>query len=208
MRISHGELEACEKSTGTWYASAAQATGHGYKMGYERALRLAISRFHRESSARIARKYLAALVKKHNFQNAARVNQIEKALESYIAWADSVELRVAGSEVKISLPMGFLELRGQVGRVDVVKTGYRAVVFGNAPSNWKQQLRLPLIQRAVSDLYSRPVEEVAVGFQNLDGSNLQTEIYTSYQIAAAEKRFRDLGNVVRRLAESRPKIKT
>ncbi len=202
MRISHTDLEACVRNPRQWYASTTSASDHGYKMGYERVLRLSVVHFHK-SSAREARAYLKALVKRHNLKNAAKVVGIEDGLESYIEWTVAERLKVAGTEVRIAHELGFLELRGQIGRVDVTDSGCRAVLFGDAPLNWQAQLRLPLIQTAIASTYGRPPERTAVGFQRLDGGGLQEVVFAPHQIAAAENRFRALGRIVRRLSTRR-----
>jgi hypothetical protein len=205
MRISHTELEICLRNPSNWYVSARTASSHGYKMGYERALRLTIFHYHK-TSATDAREYLDRIVKKHNFKNAARVTEIENNLESYIQWAESESLKVADTQIKITLPLGFLELRGQVSRIDVTAIGYRAVLLGQAPPNWQQQTRMPLIQAAIGAMYGRPPGKIAVGFQELDGSGLQTVVYNRRQISAAGQRFRALGETVRRLSKPQRKI--
>jgi hypothetical protein len=174
-------------------------------MGYERTLRLTIFYYHK-TSADEARRYLEQMMRKHNFKNAARVSEIEASLESYIDWTKSERLKVADTQVKITFALGFLELRGLVSRVDVTAIGYRAVFLGPAPPNWQLQLRMPLIQAAISKMYSRPTEKVAVGFQEADGSSLQTLVYESKQIHAAERRFRVLGEVLRRASKGTKQI--
>jgi len=169
-------------------------------MGYERALRLAIFHYHK-TSADEARRHIEQIVKKHNFKNATRVNEIETRLESYVDWAESERLKVADTQVKITLPVGFLELRGLVSRVDVTATGYRAVLLGPAPPKWQLQLRMPLIQAAISKIYSRPTEKIAVGFQESDGSSLLTLVFGPKQIRAAEQQFQILGEAVRRASK-------
>lgn len=205
MRISHTELEICLRNPSNWYVSARTASSHGYKMGYERALRLAIFHYHK-TSATDAREYLDRIVKKHNFKNAVRVTEIENNLESYIQWAESESLKVADTQIKITLPVGFLELRGQVSRIDVTAIGYRAVLLGQAPANWQKQTRMPLIQAAIGAMYGRPPGKIAVGFQELDGGGLQTVVYNRRQMSAAEQRFRTLGETVRQL--SKPQRRT
>jgi hypothetical protein len=204
MRISHADLETCVKNPRQWYVSTINAEKHGYPMGYERVLRLSLAHFHKTSAGE-ARDYLNAMIKKHDFKNATRVTEIEVKLDSYINWSTGDKAKVAGTEVKISLPLGFLELRGQIGRVDVTDTGYRAILYGATLPNWQTQLRLPLIQIAVASIYGRPAEKIAVGFQELDGSALHTAVFSQGQIAAAENRFRALGSILRRLSTPRNK---
>jgi len=86
-----------------------------------------------------------------------------------------------------------------VGRVDITTNGYRAVLLGAAPEDWKNQLRMPLIQLAVASMYNRPANQTEVGFQNLDGSKLTTTLYSRSQIERAGRKFEALGRAIRRL---------
>ena len=204
MKISHGDLDACLRNPRQWFTSK-EASSHPYRMGYQRALRLAIFHYHRNSaSAPQARAYLASMISRHNFRNATKVGQIENELESYISWASTENLRTAGVQVRIGFECGFLELSGEIGRVDVTPTGYRAIVLRPPPQDWQNQLRMPLIQTAVSATYGRPVGEVEVGFQRLDSTDLQTTSYDTTQLRDARDSFRTLGRAVQQLSRRRP----
>jgi hypothetical protein len=198
MRISHTQLESCLANPRNWYLAAIAGESHPYLMGYDRVLRLSISRFH-HASAQVARDYMAQMVRRHHFKDASRVREIEFSLERYIAWASAEVLRVADTNVKIACEIGFLELRGLVGRIDVTATGYRAVLLGEVPADWHSQLRMPLIQLAVASMYGRRQDRTEVGFQNLDASNLVTSLYTEQQVERARRRFMALGRIVRRI---------
>jgi hypothetical protein len=197
MRISHIQLELCLANPRGWYRTAITAVSHPYLMGYDRVLRLSIFQFH-QTSARTARNYMTQMIRKHNFRNAQRVHQIEASFERYLAWASAEGPRVADTSVNIACEIGFLELRGQISRIDVTATGYRAVLFGEVPVDWRTQLRMPLIQFAIARMYGRPQDRTEVGFQNLDGGNLVTSLYTEHQIDKARRRFMALGRIVRR----------
>ena len=195
-------IESCLANPRQWYTSTSSAASHPYKMSYSRALQLAILQYHRVSQ-RVAQQYLDNLIKKHHFKDVRRVTKMESDLLSYIRWATSERVKMVDFKVNMSLPSGFLELRGEIGRVDITATGYRAVLFGRPAANWQQQLRMPLIQVAIGQMYGRPTEDVAVGFQELDGSNLQTIIFTAAQTTSAQRRFRALGETLRKLSTPR-----
>jgi hypothetical protein len=198
MRISHTQLESCLANPRSWYRTAIAAESHPYLMGYDRVLRLSIFRFH-HASERAARDYMTQMVRRHAFKNAQRVHEIEASLERYIAWASAEGLRVADTNVNIACEIGFLELRGQISRVDVTATGYRAVLLGEVPADWHSQLRMPLIQFAIALMYGRQQDRTEVGFQNLDAGNLVTSLYTNQQIDRARRKFMALGRIVRRI---------
>jgi hypothetical protein len=201
MRISHTQLESCLASPRTWYRASVAAESHPYLMGYERVLRLSIFNFHK-SSGPAARDYMAKMIRKHHLRNVSRITEIEISLDRYVRWAVEERLKVADTKVNLAHQMGFLELRGEIGRVDVTSTGYRAVLFGKAPDGWEQQLRMPLIQVAIALMYGRPQDKTEVGFQEMNASNLTTKIYSQHQIQKAQRKFMALGRIVRRIAKA------
>ena len=138
-----------------------------------------------------------------NFTNEKRINDLEVAFENYIRWHRRSGIIVADSNIRLSYSIGgFLDLSGLISRLDITDLGYRAIILGAGRANWRAELRMPLIQSAVALKYGRPVDEVTVGVQELDGSVLDEEIYTSVQIASARQEFQQLGEGVRRLSPS------
>jgi len=133
-------------------------------MGYERVLRLSIFHFHHTPSV-AARDYLARMIRRHHLGNVGRISEIEISLDRYITWATQERLKVAATKVNIAYELGFLELRGEIGCVDVTDWGYRAVVLGKVPQDWEKQLRMPLLQAAVAQMFGRPQDKTEVGFQ-------------------------------------------
>jgi hypothetical protein len=201
MRISHTQLETCLANPRTWYRTSLATESHPYLMGYERVLRLSIHHFHK-SSGSAARDYITEMIRKHNLRNVRRINEIEISLDRYAMWCTAEALKVADTKVNIAHQLGFLELRGEIGRVDVTSAGYRAVLLGKVPVDWEKQLRMPLIQVAVALMYGRPQDKTEVGFQELDASNLATKLYSDRQIQKAQRTFMALGRVVRRIANA------
>ncbi len=145
---------------------------------------------------------MVEMIRKHNLRNVSKINEIEISLDRYVRWATGEGLKVADTKVNLGCQMGFLELRGEIGRVDVTSTGYRAVLLGKVPDGWEQQLRMPLIQIAVALMYGRPPDKTEVGFQELDASNLATRIYSERQIQKAQHKFMALGRILRRVEKA------
>jgi hypothetical protein len=61
-----------------------------------------------------------------------------------------------------------------VSRIAVNGRGYRAVLLGSPPRDWRSETRMPLIQLGVADRLQRDYRDVTVGFQALDGQRLST----------------------------------
>lgn len=56
---------------------------------------------------------------------------------------------------------------------------------------------MPLLQKAISEVYGRPLGEIEIGAQELSASSLETVKFSIDQLADAEKDFKGLGEVVR-----------
>jgi hypothetical protein len=198
MKISHRELEDCRRSPRTWWQGRQSATAFR-TFGYGQALLNAIHRYHRTNSARAARSHLREMIDR-NFTNEKRIDDLEADFESYIRWHRRSGIIVADSNIRLAYSIGgFLDLSGLISRLDITDIGYRAVILGAGRSNWRNELRMPLIQSAIAFKYGRPVEEVAVGVQEPNGSALEDENYTQAQIVGARQEFQRLGEGVRPL---------
>jgi hypothetical protein len=204
MNISHTQLEDCRKNPRSWVQALAGPRPF-FKMGYNQALLHAIHRYHRSSSdASTARKYLQKLVDKH-FQNEARSEDIQEKLEAYIKWHKGSGLIVADSKFRIKLNLSvLLELRGEMHRFDMLPNGYRAMLLGDYSPNWEHQLRMPLLQRAAALRFGRPVSDVSVGVQHLDGSHIKVKLYPKAEIAEAEADFKKLSRSIQGYAANIP----
>lgn len=204
MKISHGELEQCLQQPRAWLRENLITASHGWKMGYHRALLLSIYRYHKTKQTTVARQYLHDIIQRHQFKNITRIDEIEVAFESYVKWCETQNIAVADSRVRIGLGSGYLTLAGEVHRVDVTPEFYRAVLLGSFPANWHKQMRMPLIQRAISEQFARPLDEVAVAVQQLDGSNLQVHSYSAKSIRRTEGRFKELARQLERYSRAFP----
>jgi hypothetical protein len=135
-----------------------------------------------------------------NFTNDSRIERLESDFESYVRWHRRSGVIVADSNVRLSYSLGgFLDLGGLISRLDMTDAGYRGIILGGGAPNWRDQLRMPLIQDAIALKYGRPVDEVTVGVQGPDGGALEEQSYGSADIENARQEFRRLGEGVRRV---------
>jgi len=204
MKISHSELEVCLRQPRGWLREKLTTPSHAFKTGYNRALLLSIYNYHRTKQTTVARQYLRDIIQRAQFKDLTRVDEIELAFESYVRWCETENVAVADSHILIRFGSGYLTLVSEISRVDVTSDYYRAVLLGPFEPNWQTQLRMPLIQKAISEKFVRPVKEVSVSVQRLDGSNLQTRSYSMTALARAERRFRDLAQRLQQYARTFP----
>jgi hypothetical protein len=89
-------------------------------------------------------------------------------------------------------------LGGEISRIDLDldSEGYRGILLGNRPSGWKQQSRFPLIQRALSSRLQRSEQQISIGFQNIDGSQLETITYPHRRLDEAEEEAQELAKIL------------
>ena len=196
MKIRHSELEQCRTNPRAWVASQFEGS-HGHPtFGYGQALKLAIYAFHKTNDAVESKQYLSEKMKR--FVNDVRKAECEIALERYITWMEVNSVIVADCKVRLNLLLDEgVTLGGEISRVDILPNDdiYRAILLGDTPQGWRRELRMPLIQHEISLKYSRPVDLVAVGFQSVDGSGLETTRYRTSRIKEAVKEAQEIGHL-------------
>ncbi|MHB1191950.1 MAG: hypothetical protein ACYC6F_02800 [Longimicrobiales bacterium] len=191
MRISHRQLEAAIKNPTEWKRQQAAAPGF-FQLGYDEAVRLAILKFHKLNSESAAAAHLESTLRRHSdkLKSKARRGGARDDLASYIAWAKQHDLDVVDARVNLSFPTpSGIELSGRITRVDVLSSGYRGVLLGSFSDDWSKELRFPLLQAAIANHYSVPVDDTQVGVQGVDGSGLQCRSYDLSERAAAFERL-------------------
>jgi hypothetical protein len=204
MKISHKELEACRFSPKSWVASKQAGGGFG-RFGYKQALGFAICEFHRVGSVDAAVMKIDGYAAQ-NFKDLKKIAKLYESLDEYTKWFIGSGIVAADANVLLNYPYtGDWHLGGMVARVDIADPGYRAVLFETLTPNWKNQLRMPLIQLAIADRYGRPASEVRVGLQDLNG-NACTDTYfgLSTRVAASAEFKKIGGQVLKFWPQSKP----
>jgi hypothetical protein len=171
----------------------------GPRPGFAGVTKLAIYRYHGSGSADAAREHLRTLLAR--FRSEFMKAEAEANLDAYIGWCLREIPAVAARKARLNFDLGSgVILGGEVSRVDVdiASGGYRAVLLGDAPAGWQRELRVPLIQRAIGRGFNRDERDVRVGFQRLDGSNLEVVRFATAELDAAERLARELARVIAR----------
>src|ERR1017187_9805649 len=161
MKISHKQLEECRQQPRQWLVNVTGSYAGPRRLGYAQVLQLAIQRYHKDDAVAGARQHLATLMARANFQNAVRVSLTETSLDSYIDWQSTSGAVTADHRVRLLLDFqGYLVRSGEVSRLDITPESYRGTLLGVPPRGWRDQLRMPLLQRALSRKYARPLNEI------------------------------------------------
>lgn len=188
MKIRHGELVSWEKDPAAWLTSKLTIS-YFPRWTYDLVLRRGIHRFHRSGDPADARRHIQSLFSRSNLKNATRADDVYERFSAYVLWHRGNSVVTCDSRPRLDLPIDRWTFCGEIGRVDLVASGYRAVLLGPFPEDWRQQLRMPLIQKAVAFRYRRPVPQVEIAVQELDGSGLELAAFSQADIAGAEARF-------------------
>jgi hypothetical protein len=195
MKISHKQLEACRFSPKSWVASKQSSGGFG-RLGYRQALALAISEFHKKEDIKATVVKIDGYVAK-NFKNEMKISKLYTDFDQYTKWYQSSGIISAEANILLNFPSsGDWHLGGYVSRVDLILSGYRAILFEVPGSGWKDQLRMPLIQLAIANRYGRPASEVRIGLQDLDGNSIVETQYGTQKRSDALSEFQKLGGKV------------
>jgi hypothetical protein len=201
MRISHRELEVCGRDPGAWVRARLAPAPGGPRQGYDSVLKFGLHRLHLGQSIEEARRHIEQIfARSERLRNGSRIEDVLDRLERYAEWLQRSGTAVADSMARIELGgFGLLELSGIVDRVDVTESGHRGVLLGRTDGDWQAELRMPLLQSALADRYGVPVEEVAVGVQQLDGSELALRTFMDGEVLRAEHDLRQLSERVQRM---------
>jgi len=186
-RISHRELEELRNDLNSWVAK--QKGDKGFmRGGYSQGVKLAINYFHKTQSFEEAYLYMIKYLDKSKLNNLSRRQEAENELASYCNWnkTDSAIMIERRPNIALKLSNEII-LGGQVSRIDMDPENgkCRGILLSNFADNWRHELRMPLIQKAIAVRLQRDETDVMVGVQHVSGTSLQTHFYSSSEIAAA-----------------------
>jgi hypothetical protein len=199
MRLSHTELAACLADPRGWLRMKRTATG-ARRLGYNQILKLGILRFHKEGGVEpaAARQHIRAILgRQPKLRDEMRKKHLLRRFDEYVEWYREAGVIVGAVRIRVAVEVpASLTLCGEVSRVDVLSVGYRGVLLGPHSAEWIDELRMPLLQLGLATVLARPVAEVEIGVQGLDGGGLKATRFGTHDIARAQKRLRDLARTL------------
>lgn len=181
IRISHSELSVAQQDFATWWRQKQAPATAGRRLGYAQAVKLAIYKYHSLQSNRAASLAHFDQLVAARLTNAQRIAQARLQLQAYIDWTERSGVIVADHRVRLNLALEpDVVLGGEVSRIDLEPSGYRAVLLmARVPARWQQESRMPLIQLAIADRYQRSPDDVGVAVQLLDGTALNEATFAA-----------------------------
>ena len=196
MKISHRQLESCNENPQLWVVTTRDGSPFR-SIGFAYATQLAIYRFHESGSEEESQEYLSQICSRRGLKNAARISEAEDNLRDYIEWTMNASPIIAAWKVRIDFDIGSnWRLGGEVSRVDIdiAADRYRGILLGARNDDWRQELRMPLLQRTLAEKFERQEEEIEIGVQDFDGSNLEVQQYSKNDVQDAVEKARNLAN--------------
>jgi len=194
-RLPLGELEQARRDPARYRLERLEQVRESrFRVTYVTAIRFAILRYHRDRKRAGAQRHLEDLLARHNLVNPTRVDETMAQLDWYVDEYESRNWPLIRVRISANVPLPSrvpldLECSGEVFRVDLNPAGgYGAwVLQQTAPNDWRDELRLPLIQRAIaSAIFGVPVAEVAVGIVALKDRAVHLDSYSEREINEAE----------------------
>ena len=200
MRITHKQLETCRKDPIGWVADNISSQGSSiFLRNFDQCLEQAVFQFHKTRQADLSKVYLENRMKSAKFSDVEIFEDTRMKLNSYIAWFVNSGVTVAGGRFLLSMDLGSdITLGGFIGRIDLTQNGYRAILLENIMPAWDEDLRMPLIQIGIAKAFGRPINEVSVGIQELDASNLVVCCFKPEELATASHVAQYLSNQISR----------
>jgi hypothetical protein len=193
VRIRIGELRDLNRDPEAWARTRRQAvSGKIFRLGYDRVLALGIHKFHKTGSKVSGHRHLEHLSIRAGLKNRNRLDGNYERFESYCAWCEAEQPVVIESNAKIGVDVGGVRLGGTYSRADLVPSGIRAILLGDAPADWRSEPRFPLLQKGVANRYAKAIEQIEVGVQQLDGSEIEVISFSDRDIDQAEERLTQL----------------
>ncbi len=191
LRISHRVFEEIARNPRNWRNIVNQYSSF-ISMGYDGYTKLAIIKYHKTNSEIEAQNALSRYLSR--FRNMDRISECEDVLTEYIQWHQLNNPIVIDIKRRINVDINYgNSIYGEITRVDFTPTGgYSGILLGNKADNWQSELRMPIIQFGLSQVYYRSVADFSVGVQNLDGSELETISFSSVDIKNALKKAESL----------------
>ena len=204
MKLPHREVEDLRTDLVGWVNRHHQPGGIPMR-SYVHTTRMAIYRLKKDPSIESAQGYLNRLLDAFRLNNGVRRAEAENNLSGYVDWIAESGTIVVQYKLRIAKDLGHdMTLIGEVPRIDldVDDGGYNGILLGPAPADWRDQLRMPVLQAAIAEGLQRMPNEVAIGVQDLDGTGLQITQYSAAEIRDALAELRNLVATARRMLDA------
>jgi hypothetical protein len=179
--------------------AAGQPRGFFPRFSKNRALHLAVYRYHREgNNLPRAIAYFEDLY----LRNFKRTHELDQWLDQLTTYADMYEaLGTVTVEAgrRASIVHGAVELTGEISRLDLdLSPGgeYAVWLFTRAPEAWKNELRMPLIQQHFATKMGVASNCVSVGIYDFDTAMYDRHCFSDLELERASNSLTQLAAAI------------
>lgn len=126
------------------------------------------------------------------FKNQVRLNETLARFDQYVDHYTSGGFRFqrARMDVRVPLPLDLaerVEVSGEVTRLDRLDHRFIACMLASAETDWRSELRMPLIQAAVTDKLNFLADEVSVAVYTFETGQFEELQYDASIVQAARQ---------------------
>jgi len=213
MKISHSSLEIIRKNPKQYIKEHYTNNSSHFSFSAYRLFQFATRQYHNNSDNRpIAIGYFERKFHEKFKQNSQNERRLADFLDHLLAYFDSYEelgnhVNEVGTNINIDLGSGN-RICGEVFRVDLVVKGnykYAAYLFVKDDTNWKNELRMPLLQKYFASVYGCSLDQVSIGVYCLATGKHESVCFSAKRISAASKEIQDITSIL--LAEEKKYLK-
>jgi len=191
MNVPLRELEEALRNPRAYALKKSAPTSNPFGRSKYLTLQWAVYKFHKnKQDLQTAKQYLAESFSRFKGQND--LPDYEEKLETYadgLARSKASVLKVRDRLV-VQLKKPFADqfrISGDIPRIDLTSAGYSVWLFANKQKDWRDELRLPLIQSAYANEFSASVNEVKVGVYDFSTGSYTDYGFTESEIKKAQR---------------------
>ncbi len=194
MKIKHSELEKLRRDPNSFkYTQGVNSERRNFS--YATALRLSVFYFHKEQQNQFeAHQYLQNTCER-NFKNAKRIENLHICLDNYISSFDALNHTVITTKYRLNATIfQNLILGGEISRIDLelYAPKYYAYIFTHSDDDWKYQLRMPIIQYALSKEFNCSTKDINIGICDFSTFDHKSKSYAKSEINNAKNELLEL----------------
>jgi len=189
MTLLFSQLESARRNPARFAREHARGGGFNSR-NFRTYVVAAVRRFHRGMSKADVTKFFeekcAAKLSLLSYSQH-RADNYKRVLGAYCDAFSPADCQYIESHKRVSLQVGNHLLTGKIDRFDLQDPiGYRATAIQLTPQNWKDELRWPLIQKALANEMGCAPSDVEIGVFSFDDGRYGYQVYPDADISAAE----------------------
>jgi hypothetical protein len=199
MKLSLSKLETARANPSAMAIALRSNEKPRVSFSRAQALYLSARRYHQTNDdISAARDYLIDIYRR-NFVRPQEMLKLLDELERYAAAYQATHNTIIRLRTRISMAIDAdFQLTGEIPRLDLVPNGGYAVwLFSRSTNQWREELRMPIIQLYFAQTLGVPVNGVRVGFYFFTAARYESYRYPQTRIDTAMSECRRLGTILR-----------